>query len=329
MPRSTSFSSRARGDRVDLLLNELSLSEPAPDRVSARARVEGLLATVRAATGEGLNRVLRTCQDFWGTPLSEGYTVAHWLQDAEVDLELRRLLKAFASKGPFIDELLESSDAESGTLSETCAAGRSGKALGLATRLDAPLVSAGVEPWETDPLTVESLVISDDGSSSAVESVCNLFGTSTVEARRDWIRGRLRNQLRTGSAVVERMTEVLQRLDLTDGAREQLLALTGNEQPFPFVVKHLMALDAHARGWTQGHFLEGFPFDCSDESDQTLAQFAAERTFLCPDGERRLFRLHSKVRVGEWRVYFIPDRESGRVTVGYIGPHLSTVRFRT
>ncbi|MCI0674045.1 MAG: hypothetical protein L0Y64_26665, partial [Myxococcaceae bacterium] len=59
------------------------------------------------------------------------------------------------------------------------------------------------------------------------------------------------------------------------------------------------------------------------------AQFGAERIFLCPDGERRVFRLHSKVRVGEWRVYFIPDRESGRVTVGYIGPHLSTVRFRT
>lgn len=314
---------------MDLLLNELSLATPAKTVAEGRARIAALLETVRAAREYGIGNVVRTCQDFWGTPLSDGYGISHWVADAEVDLELRRLLKAAVGKGPFLDEPFLPGADEPETLSEFSVGGQCGKALEVAVRLEEPLLSAAVSPWNVDPVEVECLTLTNEGDTETTEKVCNLASPGVVASRESWLRERTRQQVRTGRDVVQRFVELFGRLQLTDTAREQLTALSGNEQPFPFLLKHLAAIDAHVRTWKQGPFVEGYPFDISEESEQTLAQFGGQRTFRCPDGAQRTFSLHSKVRVGEWRIYFIPDRSSGTALVGYVGRHLPTVRFRT
>lgn len=46
------------------------------------------------------------------------------------------------------------------------------------------------------------------------------------------------------------------------------------------------------------------------------------RTFLCPDGERRVFSWHSKINYEKWRVHFIDFPATRRVLIGYVGKHL-------
>jgi len=48
--------------------------------------------------------------------------------------------------------------------------------------------------------------------------------------------------------------------------------------------------------------------------------YSAERTFLCPDGEYRLFDFHLK-RWGT-RIHFFDFPASKRILVGYVGDHL-------
>ena len=59
---------------LEMVLNELSLHSPAPDVHIARQRMSTLLRTMRIAIQNGVNRVLRTHENFYGESLaSESY----------------------------------------------------------------------------------------------------------------------------------------------------------------------------------------------------------------------------------------------------------------
>jgi hypothetical protein len=67
-----------------------------------------------------------------------------------------------------------------------------------------------------------------------------------------------------------------------------------------------------------------YPGQTSVDSAATLQEFGGDRTFLCPDGERRTFSQHLKLR-HTWRIYVYVLPDSGLCCVGYAGPHLPTV----
>ena len=137
------------------------------------------------------------------------------------------------------------------------------------------------------------------------------------------IAARQQQELPNGSAIVRRRADLLERLDLTDSAITQLEGLTGNERTFPFVLRHLFALNDRAREWDgTSPFSDGYPFPCSEESRTTLAMHGEARTFLCPDGVRRVFSWHSKINFEKWRIHFIDEPTTRRVLIGYVGKHL-------
>jgi len=62
---------------LEMLLNELSLQSPAPDIHIARQRMSTLLEIMRIAIQNGVNRVLRTHENFYGESLASGYSIAN------------------------------------------------------------------------------------------------------------------------------------------------------------------------------------------------------------------------------------------------------------
>jgi hypothetical protein len=60
-------------------------------------------------------------------------------------------------------------------------------------------------------------------------------------------------------------------------------------------------------------------------------KYADSRTFECPDGIRRVFEKHCSLTPGAWRLYFLafPEKENGKILIGYIGPHLPTTEYAT
>ena len=82
--------------------------------------------------------------------------------------------------------------------------------------------------------------------------------------------------------------------------------------------------------WQAGYFsLEGYPFEESGESEPTLNKYGGERTFLCPDGEERLFERHVKLKECNWRIHFFPEVKTTKVIIGYVGSHLPTDKYPT
>lgn len=310
-----------------LFLNELSMAHPAPDRAAARDLLVALQKTLHAAALRKLPTVLHTHRDFWQTPLAEGYTFADWQRDPSVERERAQRLRSAAGKAPFLEELHDDADAVRGGLTEALWEGRAGLGIGLATMHDAPVLSLPVTSFAVDPLPVLVRFVDDQGSTESNEAVCNLHSPASVERRAVWIAMRQQQELASGAEVVRRREELLERLDLTATATGQLLGLRGTEKTFPFVLRHLFALNERARAWDGASpFPEGYPFPCSEESESTLAQLGHTRTFLCPDGERRVFSWHSKIALEAWRIHFLTVPASRRVLIGYIGKHLPLPR---
>src|SRR5215510_10954335 len=95
---------------LEMVLNELSLHSPAPDVHIARQRMSTLLRTVRIAIQNGANRVWRTHENFYSESLANGYSIANWCNDSNVDREERRYFRSLATKAPYWVDLLGADD---------------------------------------------------------------------------------------------------------------------------------------------------------------------------------------------------------------------------
>jgi hypothetical protein len=62
------------------------------------------------------------------------------------------------------------------------------------------------------------------------------------------------------------------------------------------------------------------PFKVTPDSDKQLKEYPEERTFLCPDGVRRIFRWKTKLPNGH-RLYFDPQEATCTAIIGDVGPH--------
>jgi hypothetical protein len=308
---------------VDLHLNELSMTQLAPDRATASEWLLSLQETIRAAAVRGVSSVLHTHQDFWNTPISEGYSVVQWLADATIERERRQRLRSAVGKAPFLETLHAAAEEAQGGLFEAHCEGRRGLGIGLAAMAGDVVVSLPTSAFRRDPLSVAVTVLDEGSFIEKVEQVCNFYGAAVVERRSQWIALRQQENVRSGREIVRLRSSLLERIDFTESALAQLSSLRGSEQVFPFVLRHLFALNSRARAWDGATpFSREYPFNCSEESATTLAMYGDARTFLCPDGERRTFSWHSKINYEKWRIHFIDLPDTRRVLVGYVGRHL-------
>ena len=94
------------------------------------------------------------------------------------------------------------------------------------------------------------------------------------------------------------------------------------------VVRRLFELERYCQESTTGAFEPTrLSTKASPESQVTLNQYGKERTFLCPDDIERTFSWHLRLTPGAWRLYFIPFPKTRKMIIGYIGPHLRTVKY--
>lgn len=316
---------------MELVFNELSSSIAAPDKGTARQWMTTLYATMRTATDRGASPILRTTTEFWGQQLAVGYTLGDWGSDPAVDKEMKRHVKSQAGKAPFTDRLIEIEEDQREELIECHWNGQVAIGLALAVTRMHSVISLPGQSWCLDPVSVVTRHVTATAESERETEVCNWYDPGSVIRREAWLNEQLRLELRSGVQIESRRLEILKRLEFTPGALEQIRGLRGTETVFPFVLRHLFALNTQAMNWTDGQFQADYQFSCSYESQATLQRYPESRMFLCSDGQKQQFSLHSKINQERWRIHFIPieDASRRRVLIGYVGPHLPTVRDPT
>lgn len=312
---------------LEMILNELSL-QPAPDAYVARQWMMAFVQTVKTATGHGVARSLRTQRGIFDIALAADYPFASWLHDGDVDREMRRYVHSLSTKAPFWDGLPELYDQVSA--SEFHFGDRPASGLGVAYMLEDLAVSLpSANCWDAARLDlhVMSLVEAEgqDEGDIEEEDVRVIHASRETHVDGGWIRDRLQRDIQDGDGLWARRAELLPRLAFCDAVGPQVRSL--GTVMLPSVARRLFELDGFCRDWTEGGFDTSRLPNATPESESTLRQYGHERTFRDPDDLERTFSWHVRLTPNAWRVYFDPVPGTRTMIIGYIGPHLRTVRY--
>ncbi len=307
---------------LDIVVNELSLHQPAPNIQTAQLWMREFIETIRAARAHGA-KTLRTERDFQTYELTPGYPIARWRNDSDVDRETKLFFKTVATASPYLVDQAELEQTALGY--EFTYEGIVAHGLGVAHLMDAPAISfKSEECWDSPGITIRSQTLTPDGEIIAEDvDVIHASCRDHVAHHTTWFSQRRQRNVVDGADMWRRRSELFPSLLFCDSIMEQLEALHTNHPQLPSVMRHLFALESYATNWHSEPFNdEAVGLNMSVDTQVTLGQYAAERTFMCPDGQQRLFSWHSKINLGAWRIYFLP--EATTIIVGYIGGHLRT-----
>ena len=311
---------------MDLVLNELSLRHRSFDRADAIRRMESIIGVLRECARHGCSGVLRTLSGFLACTLCEGYTIRHWMNDNSVEQEKRTRFKTAVTKGPFVDEFTTPEESAGSVIYEFHFGNDAVYGLGVGYLLESPAVSLpGDARFEVDPIKINvSTLDSELRLLSEEKEVCSLTNTNQVSNRARWIRERIQKDIPDGSTAWDKHFEFFPNLIFCDSAAADLRRLSGTERYFYQVCRHLFVLNSFCLNLDQLGMAGLTEIKWSNESDSTLNndELRRMREFIGPDGNRRLFSLHTKPTGGNIRIHFLPLLGQQRIMIGYIGPHL-------
>lgn len=319
----------------DLILNELSLRNPALNEQVAQQRMSELIKTIQAVKAQGVKVSLRTKENFHTTILAPNYPLRRWLNDA--DQVERLFIKTLATKARFSTDIANSEiqDIETNTsLSEFRHQGEMAIGLGIAYVLNTIAISLlSQECWDCNRVKLEFQCLDEDGEIiNEIVEIIHASRSSHVQEHASLIQQnqeRIYQNVSNGVEVWNRREELFPNLKFCDAVRRQLEEIRTGQLELQPVVSILFELHKCSKNWNNGYFnLDGYPIEESGESKPTLDQYFKERTFRCPDGKERLFERHVKLRFCNWRIHFFAE-QPGIVIIGYIGRHLPTVNYRT
>lgn len=325
--------------------------EPILDEVSLRpctgslppSRIRRLADCLKALDSLGASRVLRCVRDAGDRNIQDGLGLRDWCFRPQVDRDSGRLVALRLGKAPYVDggdglfTAAEGDRVVHSSISNTTSLGA-----GLAALTDGLLVFLYSVTWPpAKPIFVELRLLSDDTEWIEQATVDAVDSDREVEEQRVRLLKKVDASVRTGSELVERLADLCPRVNLGEQAHAQLTAMTGSEKFFPQIVRHLRALSISAEAWSSGPF-EPAGLTYSPESEATLnhGQYGPLRDFPVPDdfaSER--WSLHTKPSGGPgMRIYYrvqafeVPMADGHsvqqlRVAIGYVGPHLPTVKF--
>lgn len=160
-------------------------------------------------------------------------------------------------------------------------------------------------------------------------SVFTFSNIHQVELHKDLILKSLQGTIRNGQSLIENVQEMLPYLSFGSKAIEQAREFRGSELFFHEVLHHLFILNKTMLEWTEGPFTPTLDFSSESKSTLEREEYAKMRDFLCKDGIKRQFTLHSKIKSANKRIYFFPIPEQKIVHIGYVGDHLPTTKYAT
>lgn len=318
---------------MEPILDETSVV-PCPVRLPS-ARILELGRTLQSIDVLGARRVLRSVRDAADREFHLGRGLRAWCFDRSTDRDAGRLVAARLSAQPFID----GSDglfarAEGRRMVQATVGHDQVLGLGLAALNDCVAVALVSEKRPRAALVEVGLSFLDDEGERREEArVLTLACATDVAEHRAEIVGRIDRSVPNGAGLVSRLDELFPRLRLGPAARAQLADLTGMEQVFPQLLRHLRALDEGAQEWPEGDPFRPRGVSFSVESRATLIHgaYGPLRDFPPPEGfNAERWSLHTKLTGGAAaRLYYRPVRLPDRalVLIGYFGAHLPTVRF--
>lgn len=319
---------------MDQVFNELSLSGAHSNRYAALQAMHDVCMASLALEKIGFTRIVKTTADFAIREMASAYTYNDWINDKDVPKEFRvtrSLMLSRLSKSPYVDNLCHEygmTELEEYKLEQNTPC----LGLALAHIWGIPALSlAGDERFSRGEVVFLREMLAEDGTlSSEPCRTLLLLKEEDTRQHEQAIRACLRPNIDSGPSILEQATTAFPHLEFCGDAPGQLKAIDRANPYFRTIVNILWALDEAMRlvGDPKDNFMPQGIFYTARESDTTMQKpkTRAARTFLCPDGEKRVFGEHVRINIA-MRVQFFSDKVQRKVYIGHVGEHLPTARF--
>jgi len=317
---------------LDLILNEASTKPVAKNINVARERMQEFLILCRHAIGKGVSKNLRTKQDFRYLELSPDYLLLNWLNDNQVDREIRRLFKIMVTKSPYIDNILEEEIHTRLMLTDFEFEGKSVEGLGAAFLLEGIATSFNNNDcWDNHVISLEIGYLDEyENYIKDKISVRHMSKLSHLKEHDDWLKIATSVYPLNGKELWNQRSELYPSLLFCDNVFISLRNLTSSHPVFKQICTRLQKVNDYFINWSfASSSFESFPYKVSPESESTLTTYKKEHTFKDPEGVDRLFSFHFRITPLEWRIFFEVDYSKQRVIIGHIGDKLPNVTYPT
>lgn len=310
---------------VELFLNTDYFGELFPDSVMAARRFSALVQGLKKAIAYGAEDYLVSTENAAETPLAFDYTIRDWIgekrniDNAElVERELQRYFARRLDKTPFFEEhrysgaedflsnevTIEVNDTSETNSTATLAFLHSGILL-------SPALSVFTQPF------IDCVVTNLDESGYPATIRCISDEVMAVEHARH-IQRLGGFEVTYSADIWAHRIQLFPNIEFCARVENQLKAL----DQWHVVLERLFELESYSLNWRCGAFdFRQIPSKATGEGEQVRSNTKAkqERTFRCPDGQKRLFLWHLRATPGAIRIYFYPQEEEQRIIVGHIG----------
>ena len=310
-----------------LLVNELSFQTQANKLMDSHQLMNDFISVIKSLKPVRGTDPIRTSMTLWGKELFRGYSVNQWLNHTNRDQMV--WFKAIVRKGPYIETILDEEldyhecRFQGNDVTSTSLAG--------AVFLDGILLSLqNANSFDVERISLEYR----EGEVPFKKfEVLNVYDPDTVNNFIGKLYKEVLENVSSWDELWERRAELFSELTFCDCVQNQLKRLDFGVSNFKIIRKHLIKMNEYCRRMRMKNedFIPDYNamgIEASMESSETLKHYGYQRKFRCPDGSTRLFDWHSKQRGQNLRIHFSPpDFGTGDFIVGYVGPHLDTIRY--
>ncbi|MFZ3218281.1 MAG: hypothetical protein WA192_19700 [Candidatus Acidiferrales bacterium] len=269
-------------------------------------------------------RLLVTPREFLSMQVSIGFSIGRWLSterwnERDRGIATKLLIDRRVDFDHFV-QVRNSTDLEM----ECAYGGRVANGVRVAHSEGGLAVSLPSEhEWDTPSLRFEKTWIEGENVHTAEDRVPHASTSAHLDANLTWLQTTETAPPVDGHDLWDRRVELFPNLDFCASVESQIRILGGNQRRFQLVLRGFSDLQRYCGNWVTDNFDINALSRASGESQSTLQRFGGERTFLCPDGEFRIFEFHLKRN--DTRIHFLEHAQTKRILVGYVGDHLRIV----
>lgn len=309
---------------MDYTLNELSIKTQETIH-EAREILQRFIATAihaKEAIGfKDLRIYEKLGNNLYHIELAESYFLSQWLNDPEVEKELKDRFRIITTSTPLITEdYLEAYE-----VSEFLYDGHIVYGLAAALIIDTIAVSfLTSENLNSSEITIQHHFLNEEETEESVQhTVKHSSHPEHIKCHIDFFKNKEKRNIENSQNLWEKRNEILPHLILC-GQAEKVLKNGINSNYLSQIIDRLKTLNDFASQWTTGEFSlanlkNTTNLSCSGESQSTMNKYGSQRRFKLPDGRREYFKLH--IKTGDLRFHFFPDNMVHKIYVGYIGKH--------
>ena len=316
---------------MDLILNELSLSN-VPNIHKACELMENFIMVCKKAVSFGAERNIRTKESFTSHLLFSEYPISKWLNNPNIDIELRRYFKTLTTRTPYIDSIEEKEIYDKYLCYEFLLEDKESIGLGIAYLLESLAISFDCDPkWDNHLIDIKMRFLDDDDSiveeDITIKHACK---PNHILHHNLWFASLKKNSVNDIEDMWTRKERLFPNLIFFNSSKDYITNVNHKDPLFKQIIKRLFELEDYFSNWNDGHFNPDI-IKCkvTPESHETLTKFEKEHSFQDAQGVYYIFSWHARLTPGSWRIFFSPDEVLRKGKIGHIGPKLSNVSYPT